>query len=79
MFDIENFRGGEGGGELDYDNQDIGTFRCNLLLAPRYTKEATNNPLFRPQLEYAAPIWHSHQTLYISDLARRKCRGKHQG
>ena len=33
--------------------------RRNLALAPRHTKEAVYKTLVRPQLEYAAPIWHS--------------------
>ena len=33
-------------------------FRRNLALAPRHTNEAAYKTLVRPQLEYAAPIWH---------------------
>ena len=35
-------------------------FRRNLALAPRHTKEVAYKTLVRPQLEYAAPIWHPY-------------------
>ena len=31
-----------------------------LALAPRHTKEVAYQTLVRPQLEYAAPIWHPY-------------------
>ena len=31
-----------------------------LALAPRHTKEVAYKTLVRPQLEYAAPIWHPY-------------------
>ena len=34
----------------------LGFLRRNLALAPRHTKEVAYKTLFRPQLEYAAPI-----------------------
>ena len=34
--------------------------RHNLALAPRNTKEIANKTLVRPQLEYAAPVWHPY-------------------
>ena len=37
----------------------LGILRRNLVLAPRHTKEVAYKTLVRPQLEYAAPIWHS--------------------
>ena len=41
----------------------LGFLRRNLALAPRYTKEVAYKTLVRPQLEYAAPIWHPyHET-----------------
>ena len=41
----------------------MGFLRRNLALAPRYTKEVAYKTLVRPQLEYAAPIWHPfHET-----------------
>ena len=36
----------------------LGFLRRNLALAPRHTKEVAYQTLVRPQLEYAAPIWH---------------------
>ena len=36
----------------------LGFLRRNLALAPRHTKKAAYQTLVRPQLEYAAPIWH---------------------
>ena len=38
----------------------LGFLRRNLALAPRHTKEVAYKTLVRPQLEYAAPIWHPH-------------------
>ena len=32
----------------------------NLALAPRHTKKVAYKTLVRPQLEYAAPIWHPY-------------------
>ena len=41
----------------------LGFLRRNLALAPRHTKEVAYKTLVRPQLEYAAPIWHPyHET-----------------
>ena len=39
----------------------MGFLRRNLALAARHTKEAAYKTLVRPQLEYAAPIWHPYQ------------------
>ena len=36
----------------------MGFLNRNLALAPRHTKEVAYKTLVRPQLEYAAPIWH---------------------
>ena len=36
----------------------MGYLRRNLALAPRHTKEVAYKTLVRPQLEYAAPLWH---------------------
>ena len=38
----------------------LGFLRRNLALAPRHTKEVAYQTLVRPQLEYAAPIWHPY-------------------
>ena len=38
----------------------LGFLRCNLALAHRHTKEVAYKTLVRPQLEYAAPIWHPY-------------------
>ena len=38
----------------------LGFLRRNLGLAPRHTKEVAYKTLVRPQLEYAAPIWHPY-------------------
>ena len=38
----------------------LGFLRLNLALAPRHTKEVAYKTLVRPQLEYAAPIWHPY-------------------
>ena len=38
-------------------------FNIDTILAPRHTKEVAYKTLVRPQLEYAAPIWHPyHET-----------------
>ena len=38
----------------------LGFLWSNLALAPRHTKEVAYKTLVRPQLEYAAPIWHPY-------------------
>ena len=38
----------------------LGFLRRNLTFAPRETKAAAYKTLIRPQLEYAAPIWHPY-------------------
>ena len=38
----------------------LGFLRRNLALAPRHTKEVAYQTLVRPQLEYAAPVWHPY-------------------
>ena len=38
----------------------LGFLRRNLALAPQHTKEVAYQTLVRPQLEYAAPIWHPY-------------------
>ena len=38
----------------------LGFLRRNLALAPQHTKEVAYQTLARPQLEYAAPIWHPY-------------------
>ena len=48
----------------------LGFIRRNLALAPRHTKEVAYKTLVRPQLEYAAPIWHP----YNETLRWRRCR-----
>ena len=40
-------------------NKSLDFLRRNLARAPRHTKEVAYKTLVRPQLEYAAPIWHS--------------------
>ena len=41
----------------------LGFLRRNLALAPRHTKEVAYKTLVRPQLEYAAPIWHPYNEI----------------
>ena len=36
----------------------MGFLQRNLALAPQHTKEVAYKTLVRPQLQYAAPIWH---------------------
>ena len=38
----------------------LGCLRHNLALAPLHTKEVAYKTLVRPQLKYAAPIWHPY-------------------
>ena len=38
----------------------FGFLRRNFAFAPRHTKEVVYKTLVRPQLEYAAPIWHPY-------------------
>ena len=39
--------------------------RRNLTFAPRHTKEVAYKTFVRPQLEYAAPIWHPYHDIQI--------------
>ena len=51
--------------------------RRNLALAPRHTKEVAYKTLVRPQLEYAAPIWHLYQetqTAQVENVQRTVAR-----
>ena len=48
-----------------------------MALAPRHTKEEAYKTLVRPQLEYAAPIWHSYnetQTTKVEKVQRTAAR-----
>ena len=38
----------------------LGFLRRNLAFVPRHTKEVAYQTLVRPQLEYAALIWHPY-------------------
>ena len=42
--------------------------RRNLELAPRHTKEVAYKTLVRPQLEYAAPIWHPYHDAHFGQV-----------
>ena len=48
----------------------MGFFRRNLALAHRHTKEVAYQPLVRPQLEYAAPIWYPYHETQIAPVAK---------
>ena len=51
----------------------LGFLRRNLALAPRHTKEVAYKKLVRPQLEYAALIWHPYnetQTAKVGKVQR---------
>ena len=55
----------------------LGFLRRNLALAPRHTKEVVYKTLVRPQLEYAAPIWHPYneaQTDKVEKVQRTAAR-----
>ena len=52
----------------------MGFLRRNLALAPRHTKEVAYKTLVRPQLDYAAPIWHPYQETDYTGGER--CRGQ---
>ena len=43
----------------------MGFLRRSLALAPRHTKEVAYKTLVRPQLEYAAPIWHPYNVAHL--------------
>ena len=55
----------------------LGFLRRNLALAPRHTKEVAYKTLVRPQLEYAAPIWHPYNE--TEKKRWRKCRRQQPG
>ena len=48
----------------------MGFLRRNLALAPRHTKEVAYKTLVLPQLEYAAPIWHSYHITQIAQVEK---------
>ena len=48
----------------------MGFLRRNLALAPRHTKEVAYKTLVRPQLEYAAPIWHPYHDTQIAQVEK---------
>ena len=48
----------------------MGFLLRNLALAPRHTKEVAYKTLLRPQLEYAAPIWHSYHETQIAQVEK---------
>ena len=48
----------------------MGFLRRNLALAPRHTKEVAYKTLVRPQLEYAAPIWHPYHETQIAQVEK---------
>ena len=51
-------------------NKTMGFLRRNLALAPRHTKEVAYKTLVRPQLEYAAPIWHPYHETQIAQVEK---------
>ena len=48
----------------------VGFLRRNLELAPRHTKEVAYKTLVRPQLKYAAPIWHPYHDTQIAQVKK---------
>ena len=48
----------------------MGFLQRNLALAPRHTKEIAYKTLVRPQLEYAAPIWHPYHDTQIAQVEK---------
>ena len=52
----------------------LGSLRRNLAFAPRNTKKVAYKTLFRPKLEYAAPIWSPHSKLLITGNQIEKVR-----
>ena len=48
----------------------MGFLRRNLALAPRHTKEVAYKTWVRPQLEYAAPIWHPYHDTQIVQVEK---------
>ena len=66
-------------GDLEW-GQHISEISCkatNLALASRHTKEVAYKTLVRPQLEYAAPIWHPYNETETKRW--RKCRRQQPG
>ena len=50
----------------------MGFLLRKLALAPRHTKKVAYKRLVRPQLEYAAPIWHPYQVAQIAQVEKEQ-------
>ena len=48
----------------------MGFLRHNLALARRHTKEVAYKTLVRPQLEYAAPVWHHYHETRLAQVEK---------
>ena len=48
----------------------LGFLWRNLAFAPRHTKEVAYKTLVRPQLEYAAPIWHPYHETQLGQVEK---------
>ena len=48
----------------------MGFLWCNLVVAPQHSKEVAYKILVRPQLEYAAPIWHPYHDNQIAQVEK---------
>ena len=48
----------------------LGFLRRSLALAPQHTKEVAYKTLVRPQIEYAAPIWHPYNETETKKLEK---------
>ena len=60
----------------------LGFLQRILTMAPRHTKEVAYRTLVRPQLEYAAPIWHPYnetQTAKVEKVQRGLLPGRPAG
>ena len=50
--------------------QTLGFLHRNLSLAPRETKDMAYKTLVRPKLEYASPVWNSHNKSHVNQLEK---------
>ena len=74
----DNFDRGRHISEIAYEaTKTMGFLQHNLAMAPRNKKKVAYKTLVRPQLEFAAPVWHPYygtQTAQVEKVQRTAAR-----